>query len=94
MTEQPGRVYDTGVGTIGGRGQQATVPYPTPRHTLLMRTETNHVHHDHYNTAAEAIQQRIDRLKEAGTPYTREWMTLTYTDNAGAKITLTYQEPS
>lgn len=90
----PGELYDTGVATMGGRGQQATVPYPTPQHTVLMRTETTHLHEDHFITTDAAIQQRIDRLKESGTPYTREWMTLRYVDNSGATITLTYQEPS
>jgi hypothetical protein len=70
------------------------MPHPTPQHTVMMTSLTTHLHEDHHITAEQGIQQRIDRLKEAGTPYTREWMTLSYTDNAGARITLTYQEPS
>lgn len=90
----PGELYDTGVGTIGGRGQQAMVPYPHALHTLILTRETVSTHPDHYTTATEAIEARVRRLQENNTPFTRDGMTLTYTDHGGAKVTLTYQEPS
>lgn len=88
----PGEIYDTGVGTIGGRGQQATVPYPHALHTLTLTRETVDTCPDHFTTAQEAIDARIRRLHEAGTPFTRDGMTIRYTDHGGAKVTLTYEE--
>lgn len=90
----PGQLYDTGVATIGGPGQTAIHPYPDPRHILTMTLESTHRHEDHFVTAAEAIRERSDRLKTAGTPFTRDGMTLRYVDNSGAKVTLTYQDPA
>lgn len=88
----PGDTYDTGVGTVGGRGQQATVPYPHALHTLTLTRETVDTIPGHYTTAQEAMDARVRRLQENGTPYTRDGMTIRYTDHGGAKVTLTYQE--
>ena len=88
----PGELYDTGVATIGGRGQQAVTPHPEPRHTLTMTSAYTTTHHDHYLTAEEAVTARARRLKESGTPHHRDGLTLTYTDHSGAHITLTYQD--
>lgn len=93
MNNQPGTLYDTGVGTIGGRGQQATIPYPTPQHTVTIRRVTEDTHNDYHVTADTAIRQRIERFRENAQPYTRDGMALTYTDTTGTTITLTYQEP-
>lgn len=89
----PGALYDTGVGTVGGRGQQAMVPYPHALHTLTLTRETVNTIPDHFTTADEAIEARARRFQENNTPYTRDGMTLRYTDHGGAKVTLTYQEP-
>ena len=69
------------------------MPYPEPQHTVTMTRVTVDTHQDHHVTAAEAIQERIERFKENKTPYARAGLTLTYTDSAGATVTLTYQEP-
>lgn len=91
---QPGDVYDTGVATMGGRGQQATVPYPHAMHTVTMTTVSTDEHVDHYLTADEAITARTRRLREQGITYTRDGMTLAFTDPRGNQITLMYKEPS
>lgn len=90
----PGEIYDTGTGTVGGRGQQAVEPYPEPQHILTMTVVSTHRHEDHFVSASEGLQQRAERLKESGTPFTRDGMTLSYTNRSGAHITLTYEDPS
>lgn len=90
----PGTVYDTGVSTIGGRGQQAVVPYETVQHTVTIMRETTDTHHDYFTTAADAIRERVQRLKESHTPHTVDGNTIRYTDHGGAQVTLTYQEPA
>jgi predicted membrane GTPase involved in stress response len=70
------------------------MPYPDARHVVTMTRVTTDTHEDHHVTAVEAIAERIARFREMKQPYTRDGMTLTYTDDAGAIITLTYQEPS
>lgn len=89
----PGETYDTGVATIGGRGQQATVPYETPQHILTITRTVTSKHEDHFITAQAAIAERISRLREQGRPFTRDGMTLIYTDFSGAHVTLEYEEP-
>jgi hypothetical protein len=90
----PGQLYDTGVGTIGGRGQQATMPFPEARHLMTMTITSTHVHEDHFVTAEQAIEERIARLRESHRPFTRDGMRLTYTDSTGAVVTLAYGEPA
>lgn len=85
---------DTGVGTIGGRGQQEPIPETTPQHILELSMTSKHQHVSWFTTPEQAIQERADRLKEARTPYTRDGMTLRYTDPRGNDVTLTYKEPS
>ncbi|RDI32418.1 hypothetical protein DEU38_103151 [Rhodococcus sp. AG1013] len=41
----------------------------------------------------EAIRRRAERLRDVGTPFERDGMTLRFNDN-GADITLTYEENS
>lgn len=90
----PGTVYDTGVATVGGRGQTATVPHDTPQHTLTLTRTTTDTHTDYFVTAAEALRERVQRLKEAGTPHMVTGSTIRYTDTTGAEITLTYKAAS
>lgn len=90
----PGQTYPTGVATVGGRGQEAVMPFPEARHILTMTTTSTHVHEDHFVTAEQAIEERIARLRESCRPYTRDGMVLTYTDSTGAVVTLAYGDPS
>lgn len=92
-TPTPGTTYATGVASIGGRGQEAVVPYPFALHTLTLTRVTVDTIPDHYTTAQEALDARVRRFQETGTPYTRDGMTLRYTDHGGAKVTLEYTEP-
>lgn len=85
---------DTGVGTIGGRGQQEPIPETTPQHILELRMVMTSQHFSWFTTPAQAIQERAERLKENHTPFTRDGMTLHYTDNHGYDVTLTYKDPS
>jgi len=89
---KPGELYDTGVATVGGRGQQAVTPHPGALHTVTMTSIVTTTHADHYLSAEEALMARARRLKESGTPHERDGMTLTFADSSGASITLTYEE--
>lgn len=42
-------------------------------------------------TPADAIRRRAERLRDVGTEYVRDGMTLRFSDN-GADITLTYED--
>lgn len=59
-------------------------------HTVHL-TRVVHDSHTGPESAAEAIRRRTERLRDTGTPYTRDGMTLRFNDG-GADITLTYQE--
>ncbi|RVW06246.1 hypothetical protein [Rhodococcus spongiicola] len=43
-------------------------------------------------TAADAIRKRAARLRESGTPFERDGMTLRFKDSNGADVTLSYEE--
>ena len=84
----------TGVATMGGRGQEAPIPEDHVMHVMTITRTSETVCKDWFITAEQAIEQRAKRLKEAKTPYTRDGMTLRYTDRDGDLITLTYEDAS
>lgn len=58
---------------------------------IVQLTRVESAAHTGPESAAEAIRRRTERLRDVGTPYTRDGMTLRFNDN-GAHITLTYEE--
>jgi hypothetical protein len=85
------RQTPTGVATIGGRGQEAPVPEMQVMHTATITMVTTMRHEDWFITAEEAIDERVKRLSDAKTPFTRDGMTLRFTQN-GYETTITYAE--
>lgn len=78
-----------------GIARQGPPPPPRhdkPRHSATVTTESTHQFQDHYTTAEQAITDRIERLKENKTRYTRDGMTLRFDAANGDHYTITYQE--
>lgn len=91
---EPGDTVPVPGWSMGGRGQETTVPHPNARHILRMRTISDHEHVDHYLTADEALKARVRRLKEQGYKYTIHGHTVTYTDTNGDFVALEYLTPT
>lgn len=69
-----------------------TIFVPAVRSVLIIRAVTVHRLEDHYSTAAEALEAHIARLRASQTPFTRDGSTITFTDQTGALVTLTFEE--
>ncbi|MEA5456745.1 hypothetical protein SPF06_18635 [Sinomonas sp. JGH33] len=59
---------------------------------LVMRAVSVTRLEDHFSTAAEALEDRTAGLRASRTPFTREANTVTFTDQAGALVTLIFEE--
>jgi hypothetical protein len=63
----------------------------TPLHRATVTTTVVAEYVDHYRTAREALDARVKRLREAGTPHEIDGMTVRFTEGAGT-TTITYEE--
>lgn len=75
------------------QGPPPREPHDQPRVSLTMRTTSTVTVTDRFSdNATEAMRNRVQRLRDAGTPHTAHGNTIAYTGPAGELVELTYTE--